>query len=962
MADAVTSALVKLIFEKLADEAFKKYVRSQGIHSELESLGRELSQIQVVLHDASEKEIKDEAVKQWLNSLQPLAYDIDDVLDDVATEAMRHELIQKSGASTSKVRNLIVPTCCTKFLLSHRLSPKLDSITIELQRLYKAKTELGLIVKDEIQKDGNRGNETSLLESDVVGREGEKEKLLMKLLGDDLPPSNKNFNIVPIVGMGGVGKTTLARYLYNDKQVEDHFELRAWMCREIKRGSGDLNQLQMALKEKLKDKRFLIVVDDVWTESYEKWENFVLPFHSGAPGSRIIMTTCKDQLLKKPGIDHFDNLQSLSNKDALSLFVAHALGADNFDSHPTLREKGEGIVEKCGGLPLALKAIGRLLRAKMDGEDWDAILKSEICDLENANEIVPALRLSYHDLSTNLKRLFAYCSLFPKDFLFEKDELVLLWMAEGFLNQSKATKSPERSGHECFEALLSRSFLQHAPNDKSLFIMHDLMNDLATFVSGDFFLRFNNHRDMRKEAVEKYHHISFLREIYVAYPKFKPLKRAKHLRTFLAVSVGVADVWETFYLSNKILVDLLPKLPLLRVLSLSRFQITEVPDFIGRLKHLRYLNLSKTKIEVLPENVGNLYNLETLILFGCKVLTKLPQSFSKLTQLRHLDIRDTPLLVKLPMGISELKSLQTLTKIIIEGDSGFAITELKGLNDLHGELSIQGLCNVKSAMHAHEAKLSLKRLTKLELDWGHPFNYYKWVTLEEEVVKELKPDSEWLKELAINSYCGVEFPKWVGNPSFDQLVHLSIRHCKNCTSLPPLGQLPSLKELFINGMDEVKFIGSELTGTNQLSVVAFSLLEILSFKNMVGWEVWSTNNNVLDVVFPCLRELHIEHCPKLIEVSLKTLPSLEILRFKYMRGWKVWSTNNAVFPCLNELCINNCPNLVELSLATMTSLRFLEIYGCGDGVLRSLVQAVHQSLCWLYVLFQGLLMRCGEVL
>ncbi|KAJ0668815.1 putative P-loop containing nucleoside triphosphate hydrolase [Helianthus annuus] len=152
----------------------------------------------------------------------------------------------------------------------------------------------------------------------------------------------------------------------------------------------------MALKEKLKDKRFLIVVDDVWTESYEKWENFVLPFHSGAPGSRIIMTSCKDQLLKKP---------------------------DNFDSHPTLREKGEGIVEKCGGLPLALKAIGRLLRAKMDGEDWDAILKSEICDLENANEIVPALRLSYHDLSTNLKRLFAYCSLFPKDFLFEKDEL-----------------------------------------------------------------------------------------------------------------------------------------------------------------------------------------------------------------------------------------------------------------------------------------------------------------------------------------------------------------------------------------------------------------------------------------------------------------------------------------------------------------------------------------------------------
>ncbi|KAL9999593.1 putative leucine-rich repeat domain superfamily [Helianthus debilis subsp. tardiflorus] len=128
-------------------------------------------------------------------------------------------------------------------------------------------------------------------------------------------------------------------------------------------------------------------------------------------------------------------------------------------------------------------------------------------------------------------------------------------------------------------------------------------------------------------------------------------------------------------------------------------------------------------------------------------------------------------------------------------------------------------------------------------------------TPEKEVLKELKPDSKWLKELSIDSYPGKKFPEWVGDPSFHQLVHVSMRNCKNCTSLPPLGQLPSLKELYISRMPNVEFIGSELTGTNQLTVAAFPSLEFLRFESMHGWEVWSTNNEVSDAVFPCLREL-----------------------------------------------------------------------------------------------------------
>ncbi|XP_035838362.1 putative disease resistance RPP13-like protein 1 [Helianthus annuus] len=887
MAETLANELLKVLVKKLTDEAFKRIARAQGIHNELKELKKTLSRIQDLLNDASQKEVTYKSVKEWLNALQHLAYDIDDVLDDVATEAMRRELtLQEPAASTSMVRKLI-PTCCTNFSLTHRLSPK--SAT------------------DEKPRNTSRRSETSLPDgSSVIGREVEKKKLLNKLLGDD-GSSKENFSIVPIVGMGGVGKTTLARLLYNDTKVQTHFEPKIWVCvsddfdvfkisdiilqsmtKESKEYK-DLDQLQMALTEKSKDKRFLLVLDDVWHEDDDDWEKLVLPFRSCAPGSRIIMTTRKEELLKKLRIGHLDSLKSLSHEDALSLLALHALGVENFNSHTTLKPHGEGIVKKCAGLPLALKAIGRLLGTRTNVEDWEDVLNSEIWNLENSDKIVPALRLSYHDLSADLKQLFAYCSLFPKDYLFDKEELVLLWMAEGFLSPSNATKSPERLGHGYFEILLSRSFFQHAPNDESLFIMHDLMNDLAMLVAGELFLRFDNHMKIGTEHLAKYRHMSFSREKYVGYHKFEAFKGAKSLRTLLAVSIDVDHSWNYFFLSNKILVDLLPSLTLLRVLSLSHFQITEVPEFIDSLKHLRYLNLAKTNIKELPKNVSNLYNLQTLIVFGCENLTKLPESFSKLKKLRHFDIRDTPLLEKLPFGIGELESLQTLTKIIIEGDDGFAINELKGLTNLRGEVSIEGLHKVQSTKHAREANLCLKKITGLKLQWVDVFDGSRMDTLEEEVLNELKPNSDTLKTLSLVSYGGTQFSNWVGDRSFHELVIVSIRGCRKCTSLPPFGLLPSLKRLQIQGMDEVKIIGLELTGND---VNAFRSLEVLTFEDMSGWERWSTKTEGSSAVFTRLKELYVKNCPQLIHVSLQALPSLKVL----------------------------------------------EIERCGDGVLRSLVQ------------------------
>ncbi|KAJ0860786.1 putative P-loop containing nucleoside triphosphate hydrolase, leucine-rich repeat domain superfamily [Helianthus annuus] len=966
----MAEALLNVIFDKLTDEAFSIFARSQEIDSKLNDLKITLTQIKALLNDASQKEITNESVRLWLNSLQHLAYDIDDVLDDVATEAIHRELTQESGSVISKVRKLMVPSFFTKFSLSQSLHDKLDSITTQLQQLEKQKSDLGLIVRDDKPKSSSRRNETSLLESDVVGREGEKEKLINKLLQDER--SKQNFVIVPIVGMGGVGKTTLARILYNDTRVIDHFELMIWVCvsdvfdifkisetmyqsvATENKQFKDINLLQTALREQLKDKRFLVVLDDVWNENYDDWENLVRPFHSGATGSRVIMTTRKHQLLKKIGFNHLDHLESLSHEDALSLLALHALDVDNFDSHTTLKPQAEGIVKKCGGLPLALKAIGRLLRTKTEVEEWDDVLKSKIWDLENADAIVPALRLSYHDLPADLKRLFAYCSLFPKDFMFDKEELILLWIAEGYLNESTADKSPERLGKKYFEKLLSRSFFQPAPNGESFFVMHDLMNDLAAFVAREYFLRFENQTEMAVEALAKYRHMSFMREDYVGFQKFEAFQRARSLRTLLAVYVGVEQSWNTFYISNKILVDLLPQLKLLRVLSLSRFDISEVPDSICHLDHLRYLNLSRTNISKLPENVGNLYNLQTLIVFGCKRLSTLPKSFLKLKKLRHFDIRDTPLLEKLPLGIGELRNLQTLTKIIIGGDGEFAITELKGLKDLHGEISIEGLNKVQSSMHAREANLSLKGINKLELKWDDVSGRE---TLEKEILNELKPHSDKLKTLEVKYYKGIEFPNWVGDPSFHQLVQVSLHGCRKCTSLPLLGRLPSLKELLIQGMDDVKVISLELSRSTD---VTFPSLEILRFEDMSSWEVWSTNS---EVMFPRLRELQIIKCPDLIDVSLEALPSLRVLRIEgcgesVLRSLvqaassttkleirsifgltdEVWRGVIVNFGAVEELCIRDCDEIRYLwesdaeASKVLVNLKELEVIYCKNLV------------------------------
>ncbi|KAJ0499386.1 putative P-loop containing nucleoside triphosphate hydrolase, leucine-rich repeat domain superfamily [Helianthus annuus] len=903
MAELVLSAFLGVLFEKLASAALKSIALNKGIDAEIKKWQRSLNQIQGVLADASHKEITSPPVKRWLNDLQHLAYDIDDILDGWVTEAMQSEFTHKSEGITSKARKLI-PTCCTSFTQKSSMREKLDSISTKLQELLEEKANLGLKVEEEPRsKDKNRRLQTSMVDaSSIVGRQTEKEALVHKLL--DGESCGQNFSIVPIVGMGGVGKTTLAKLLYNEKQVNDHFELKAWVCVSddfdsfaiskviFQSGTGeskhfeDLNLLQVALRDYLREKRFLLVLDDVWTENCQDWETLVGPFHSCARGSKIIMTTRKNQLLKKLGYDYLNQLENLSHDDAMSLIAQYALGVNNFDSHLSLKTHGEGIVKKCNGLPLAVIAIGRLLRTKRNNEDsWKEVLDSEIWKKPVESEI------------------------------------------KGFLHHPTPSDSTEkRLGHEFFDELFSRSFFQHAPNSESLFVMHDLMNDLATSVASEFFLRLDNEnkKNIRREMLEKYRHMSFVHEEFVAFKKFEAFQRAKSLRTFLATSVGVVESWRHFYISNKILSDLLPELSLLRVLCLSHFCISEVPQSIGSLRHLRYLNLSRSAITHLPEIICDLFNLQILILFGCGKLTKLPNNFLKLKNLQNLDVRDTLLLFRMLLRIGELKSLQiTLSKIVLESENGVEIAELKDFGNLCGKISIVGLEKVQNAIHAHIANFSEKRLSELELVWSDELYDSRNEKLEKEVLNELKPCDDTLIQLKIRSYGGLEFPNWVGDPLFLHLKHVSLSGCERCTSLPPLAQLPSLKELFIKGLYGVEVVGFELFGTGG----TFPSLEIMSFEDMRGWKKWS------GVALPCLQELKIVGCPNLVEVTLEALPSLNVLKL-YNCDSCVLGRLVQVASAVSKLEIRSVSGLSDLVwrgvIEYLGAVEELDMHGCNE--------------------------------
>ncbi|XP_042978266.1 putative disease resistance RPP13-like protein 1 [Carya illinoinensis] len=806
------AAFLQVLFDRLASPELLAFARREGLKKKLDKWRKMLSMIQKVLDDAEEKELhaQSTAVKEWLEDLKDLAYDVEDILDEFATEALRCKLKVKNQASTSKVRNLI-PAYFSglspyAIMLRTRLESNIKDITTRFKDLVARKGELNLKELVDRRSEKIRGTElapTSVVnEARVYGREGDKKALLDLLKWQAQESVDTQVSVIPILGMGGIGKTTLAQLIYNDQEVESLFDLKAWACvsedfdavrvtktilRSISPGSrddNDLNLLQIGLKEALKGKKFLVILDDLWNDRYHDWTILFTPFEAGAPGSVVIVTTRNREVANTTRTTEAYQLGLLSNDDSVSIFTQHALGAKDFSSHPHLKDFGQEIVRKCEGLPLAAKVLGGLLRSKQDRDAWEEILNSEIWNiLEQRREIVPALMLSYYHLPSHLKRCFAYCSILPKDYEFEEKEVVLLWMAEGLIQPQQKEKEMEDLGSKYFQDLLARSFFQQSNNKKSRFVMHDLINDLAKSVAGNTCFRMEDRVEGSKQGsiFKKARHVSYLGYFHDGFKKFEAFSELTWLRTFLPLMLPQLG-W--CYLTSYVSLELLPKLQCLRVLSLKGYHITKISNSIGDLKHLRYLDLSYTCITSLPESTTTLYNLQTLLLEHCACLEKLPSTFGNLVNLRHLNILQARSLKEMPLHIGKLTCLRTLSDFIVGEDCCSGLKELGSLSYLRGRLSISKLENVIVPEDARGMNLSDKpKLDGLSLGWSEDIDDSKDRTSEKEFLNLLQPHKV-LKELTIRCYGATEFPTWLNRPSLPYLVFLTIENCKKCTSLP----------------------------------------------------------------------------------------------------------------------------------------------------------------------------------
>lgn len=946
--EVVLSAFMQALFEKVLAATIGELKLPPDVTEELQSLSSILSIIQFHVEDAEERQLKDKAARSWLAKLKDVADEMDDLLDEYAAETLRSKLEGPSNHDhLKKVRSCFCCFWLNKCFFNHKIAQHIRKIEGKLDRLIKERQIIGPNMNSgtDRQEIKERPKTSSLIDdSSVFGREKDKETIVKMLLAPNNNSGHANLSIIPIVGMGGLGKTTLTQLIYNDERVKEHFQLRVWLCvsenfDEMKltketiesvasgfsSATTNMNLLQEDLSKKLQGKRFLLVLDDVWNEDPEKWDRYRCALLSGGKGSRIIITTRNKNVgILMGGMTPY-HLKQLSNDDCWQLFKKHAFVDGDSSSHPELEIIGKDIVKKLKGLPLAAKAVSSLLCTRDAEEDWKNILKSEIWELpSDKNNILPALRLSYSHLPATLKRCFAFCSVFPKDYVFEKTRLVQIWMALGFI-QPQGRRKMEEIGSGYFDELQSRSFFQH---HKSGYVMHDAMHDLAQSVSINECLRLDEGLRLHDPphssspaTARNARHLSFScdNRSWTQFEAFLGFKRA---RTLLLLN-GYKSI------TNSIPSDLFIKLKYLHVLDLNRRDITELPDSIGNLKLLRYLNLSGTGIEMLPSSIGRLFSLQTLKLQNCHSLDYLPKTITNLINLRWLEARTE--LINGIAGIGNLTCLQQLEEFVVRKDKGYKISELKAINGITGQICIKNLESVASVEEADEALLTKKtNINNLHLIWSESRRLTsKTADKDMKILEHLQPHHE-LSELSVKAFAGIYFPNWLSKLTQLQTIHLS--DCTNCSVLPALGVLPLLKFLDFGGFHAIVHINQEFSGTSE--VKRFPSLKELVFEDMSNLKGWTSVQD--GQLLPLLTELAVIDCPLLEEFPSfpSSVVKLKISETGFAILPEIYTPSSQVSSLLVCLEIHQCPNLTSLERGLLcqklSMLQQLTITGCPE--------------------------------
>ncbi|KAL9246024.1 hypothetical protein vseg_019608 [Gypsophila vaccaria] len=767
----------------------------------------------------------------------------------------------------------------------------------------------------------------------VTGRKEDRMEILKKLLQPQRY-SKTNVSVICMYGLPGVGKSALAKDIYDDEEIESHFDLRMWIsasqitdekeiirgivesctsrrsnyqdskvhqngtipvrdllgCRNTRISTSSLTSgardnktdiYQRRLKKEIGGKLYLLVLDGVYLK---EWQCLRELLEGGAGGSRILMTTHLDEVVDLVKGEFTEAkaypLKGLSENHSWLSFKRRAL-VEGTSPNDEVKEVAFKIANICKHVPLTIKVAARFLQGK-SREEWLTFTEGLHFIRDQGEDIMEhVLHLTYSDLPPRLRACIGYCSLFPDDFTFNKHDLISLWIAQGYINHQDGT-SLQHAGELYLKELSRRCFFEDVSTD-----------DLGNLLTCKMHHIVHNHTFKYTAGLASVHGMIQITDLtakrdVVNCRSNSLLKLSLGLRTLMFIKEPDCDIKVDNLISNQ----LISSYRRLRVLDLHDLGVSELPDSIGDQIHLRYLDISNNDALVtLPKSFTRLCNLQTLKLNSCPKFKQLANDFGLLVNLKRLEVDDCDSLTCMPLGLEKLTQLETLSRFIIGKGSvketaTIGLQALRKLTMLRGRLEIQFTGDwMTNISEATQALCTKENLVELKIRWAQGTSNAQDRS-EEEILahkktleKNLKPNKN-LKILCIEGYQGNDFPSWANKemtPSLPNLVIISIEGCGKCRYLPPFSDLAHLKKLTLRHMANVQFV--EDTASIELPVLG------------------SQESAQERPFFPSLKELTLHN-------------------FYSLEGWQqevasIEKAKTRSFPFLSVLRIWNCPKLIS---------------------------------------------------
>jgi disease resistance protein RPS2 len=694
-----------------------------------------------------------------------------------------------------------------------------------------------------------------------------------------------------VVGKGGSGKTLLLKRVFNSQKVRDLFRdglllwltvsqfpsfssLRNELCKQIgvqTKEDHDQNMneedVKSWLSQRMQDKRFALFFDDVWGEGGKLLEELGLSKLTDHPNSKIIVSSRSRRALFEMGVADKSTLTmgDLSEEQSWELFAHQAFPYNNGNPPANIDERRAKLVcDKCGGLPLAIKVIGRTMAGITDAQEWElAILRLPNANSEDHQALHDRLRWSYDALGNydvNLQLCFLYLAAFTEDQIIDvESDLIPLWIGEGLLERNERGHDPFEMGRIHANLLADRCLIEPLFKEVDGRVvscrMHDMLRGLAIQIAEqeeNFYCCAGI--DLSALVENEY---SGCTRLFLNFNQLSSLPkslRAPKIRSLLMAANHFTKI------PGKVIASMIS----LKVLDLSNTSVESLPNSLGCLKQLVYLKLRSVPIKRLPEALTNLSTLQILDLSSSGI-TQLPSSIHKLRSLCYLDLSYCDDLQCLPLSISRLTSLQHLdifgcrnvwtkhdkAKPASINDLG-CLTQLKRLRlDNEAETISEG--TLGSMVQMDTLELFDRTMTSLPTDM---MNMSKLKRLRLCCPQILKFDSRFCE--------------------FQNLVHLHLWYCERLEELSDLHKLKGLRQLYIYGCSKLKKLPTEFGEKG-----AFPLLELFSLIELEELEELPTiiaNEDVLS----SLKIFTIMKCE-----ALKMLPE-DYLHLKALKKIKVY--------------------------------------------------------------------------